>query len=274
MAIRIITDSTASIPREFVKEHNLIIVPLKITLDDEESYDYWEDEYHVFYDKLAQSKGFPTTSLPSPEEFDQKFREVVESGDEAVCITISSSLSGTYNSARLAAEKYGDKVAVVDSGQTCQALWLLVEEVEELIAQGLSAVEIAKKMETVKKKAFIHFIPATMEYLKRGGRISLLKASMATFLKIKPTLTFNDGKLENTKKSIGMARAVRDLFEGLPQKIKKIFAIHIGDNPFFEKIKQTVAEKFKGISVREGNISPIVGAHIGPGAIGITYILA
>ena len=274
MAIRIITDSTASIPREFVKEHNLIIVPLKITLDEEESYDYWEDEYHVFYDKLAKSKSFPTTSLPSPEEFDQKFQEVVANGDQAVCLTISSSLSGTYNSARIAAEKYGEKIAVVDSGQTCQALWLLVEEIEELIEQGLSAVEIGKQMEQIKKKTFIHFIPETMEYLKRGGRISLLKASMATFLKIKPTLTFNDGKLENTKKSIGMGRAVRDLFEGLPQKIKKIFAIHIGDNPFFEKIKQIVSEKFKGILVREGNISPIVGAHIGPGAIGITYILA
>ncbi len=274
MAIRIITDSTASIPREFVKEHDLIIVPLKITLDQEESYDYWEDEYHVFYDKLAKSKSFPTTSLPSPEEFDQKFSEVVANGDQAVCLTISSSLSGTYNSARLAAEKYGDSIAVVDSGQTCQALWLLVEEIEELIEQGLSAVEIGKQMEQIKKKTFIHFIPETMEYLKRGGRISLLKASMATFLKIKPTLTFNDGKLENTKKSIGMGRAVRDLFEGLPKKIKKIFAIHIGDNPFFEKIKQIVSEKFKGILVREGNISPIVGAHIGPGAIGITYILA
>ena len=274
MAIRIITDSTGSIPRDYVQEHNLIVVPLKIRLDGEESLDYWEDEYHVFYDKLAASEDFPRTSLPSPEEFDERFRAIVDAGDEAICLTLSSSLSGTYNSARVAAEKYGGKVRVVDSGMTCQALWLLVEEIEDMIGAGRSLAEIADAMETIKKKAFIQFVPETMEYLKRGGRINLLAASIASILKIKPTLTFNDGVLTNSKKSIGMGRAVRELVDGIPTKIKKIFAIHIGDNPFFEKLKNAVVEKFRNLDVRSGNISPVIGAHIGPGAIGIAYILA
>ena len=202
MAVRIITDSGSDIlPGEM---QNLIVLPLTIAFGNDVYHDGVDLSHERFFDLLAESSENPTTGQVPPFRYSQAFKEVVEAGDEAVVITISSQVSGTWQSACTAAADFGDKILVVDSLHVSVGIRLLVEIALKMVAEGASSQEIVSALE--KTRGEIHFLALldTLEYLRRGGRISNVSAVLGTILSIKPVVTCTDGKIVVMDKARGL----------------------------------------------------------------------
>lgn len=202
MAVRIITDSGSDIlPGEM---EGLIVLPLTIAFGNDVYHDGVDLSHEQFFNLLEKSNENPTTGQVPPFRYDQAFKEVTEAGDEAVVITISSGVSGTWESACSAAAEYPGKIHVVDSLHVSVGIRLLVEMALAMAAEGASADEIVATLEASKGK--IHFLALldTLEYLRRGGRISNVSAALGTILAIKPVVTCTDGKIVVMEKPRGL----------------------------------------------------------------------
>ena len=202
MAVSIITDSGSDIlPGEM---EDLIVLPLTIAFGNDVYHDGVDLSHERFFDLLAESSENPTTGQVPPFRYSQAFKEVVEAGDEAVVITISSQVSGTWQSACTAAADFGDKILVVDSLHVSVGIRLLVEIALKMAAEGASSQEIVSALE--KTRGEIHFLALldTLEYLRRGGRISNVSAVLGTILSIKPVVTCTDGKIVVMDKARGL----------------------------------------------------------------------
>ena len=171
MGIRIVTDSTSDFGPWEAVGLGLGIVPLKTRFGDEEYIDGVTITPKEFYEKLVEGDVLPTTSQPSPAEFEVKFAEAVDAGDEVVAITISSELSGTYQSAVIAAERFEGRVQVVDSRSASIGAQILVRLAMRLLAGGISAAELAERLRCERERICVIALLDTLEYLKRGGRI-------------------------------------------------------------------------------------------------------
>lgn len=277
--IKIVTDSTSCVSEAYAKEHNISVVNLTTNLEGNVLQEGFESkQWDQFYESVKASKDFPKTSQPTPAEFEEVFRETLNENSNAkiLVITISQSLSGTYNSARLAAENVKpENIFVLDSGQTAQSELLFLEEVVELVNQGKTAEEIFAMGEALRNRVCIQFVPQTMEYLKRGGRIDLLSATIASVLNIKPILSFKNGVLTNTKKCLGMQKAISEMVSEIPANFKKIYIVYIHEagewlNRTINKVNETLNTNIK----KAFNVGPVVGSHIGMGTVGIAYITA
>ena len=202
MAVRILTDSGSDLlPGEM---EDLIVLPLTIAFGNDVYHDGVDLSHERFFDLLVESSENPTTGQVPPFRYSQAFKEVVEAGDEAVVITISSQVSGTWQSACTAAADFGDKILVVDSLHVSVGIRLLVEIALKMAAEGASSQEIVSALE--KARGEIHFLALldTLEYLRRGGRISNVSAVLGTILSIKPVVTCTDGKIVVMDKARGL----------------------------------------------------------------------
>lgn len=271
--VRLIIDSPACASEEFVKVNNISVVNLNVMLDGESRKEGFEPTWADFFEKLKNTKDFPKTSLPSPEEFLKAFDEFDDS-DEIIVVTLSKSLSGTYNAACLAKDmaKNPERIFVIDSGQCAQSELILVEEIVELIKQGKTGQEIFDISQELVTKLCIQFVPSTMEYLKRGGRISLLSATFASVLNIKPILAFKNGVLTCAKKCLGMGKALTEIVRAIPEKCKKIYVIYIHESEFISELIAKVNNHLKLNILEAKKIGPIIGSHIGIGAVGVATL--
>lgn len=274
--IHFIVDSTFSVTREYATAHDITVVSLNTLLDGETKPEGYPDTFGEFFSKLKQTKSFPKTSQPSPDLYEKIFKEKLQNEDDKILVlTISSSLSGTYNAARIAKDSVSpDRIALVDSTQTGQSSLLLLESVVEKYEsdKSISLKDLADYAQSLTKKVCIQFVPQTMEYLRRGGRIGLLSATFASFLNIKPILVFKEGILSCGKKTIGMANAMAEMIKSIPATVKKIYVAYVDSSNLLATFKSKVISAFPNVPVDEGAISPVVGSHVGPGALGIAYI--
>ncbi len=270
--IRIITDSTAYIPKEYIEQNNIYMVPLRVLLGNEEFEEGYPESYHEFFEKFSHSKIFPKTSQPCLTQFVDIYNAIIDNGDEGIVFTISSTLSGTNSVANLARLqcKEPEKITVIDSQNCCQTTWGLIMESLDMIKNGLSREEIVEKLSTLQIESQVCFVPDSLEYLKRGGRIGKVSAKLGELLQIKPLLSFKQGKLSCPKKVIGINKAVSELISLIPKNIKRLFIIHIANSKFFELLKSKLKGKFN-VPTYEGEVGPVVASHIGP-AIGVCYI--
>ena len=205
------------------------------------------------------------------------YNEAIKNGNEVLVLTISSTLSGTYNVACLAKDQCDDpsKVYVFDSLVNVQTLLGFVMEAVELRDKGLSCQQILDELEKYRENSFVSFIPDTLEYLKIGGRIGKVTATIGSILQIKPIVTFRKGVLSD-KKTFGMQKAIKDLIATIPQKLKRLFILHIANTKFFEMLKKMVYQYLDGrkdkdkIEVYESDVGPVHMAHVGP-AIGLAW---
>ncbi len=271
--IKLIIDSAAAASKQFVKDNDIQVVHLTTNLEGITKKEGYEDEWGEFFEKLKTTKDFPKTSLPSPEEFLKAFNKA-DKDDDIIVITISKSLSGTYNSAVVARDmyKYPEKVYIIDSGQCAQSELFLVEEVAELIKSGKTIEEVYEIAKVIPTKTQIQFVPSTIEYLKRGGRIGLLSATLASVLNIKPILSFKNGVLTCAKKCLGMGKALGEMIKNVPEKVKKICVCYIHESEFLNTLIKRVNETFNLNIVEGRKIGPVVGSHIGIGAVGIATL--
>ena len=271
--IKLVVDSTAYIPKEFIEKNDIKVIPLNVLYMDKEFEEGLPGSYDEFFESFTKTKLFPKTSQPSPTLFQSAFDNIIDQGNEAIVFTISSSLSGTYSVANLAREncKDPDKITVIDSMSTGQNIWGYCMEVIEKAEEGWSREDIVKYISALQVNSQICFVPDSLDYLKKGGRIGRVSATIGSLLQIKPILTFKQGTLLCSKKIIGMGKAIADLIAMIPQKTKRLFAIHIANTKYFEVLLEKMKAAFPKTKIYEGELGPVVAAHIGP-AVGVCYI--
>ena len=276
MRVRIIIDSTTDLAPEL--RGQVEIVPLTVSFGTEEYIDGVTITHEEFYSKLIESDVLPTTSQATPAAFAEVFEEVAAAGDSAVVITVASQLSGTCQSARIAAEDY-DNIYVVDSGSVTLGAGILAEYALRCARSGMTAAEIAGLLE--KKKADICLIALldTLEYLKKGGRISAAVAFAGGLLNIKPVVNVKDGVIN----MLGKARGSKQGNNLLVQEIEKTGGIDF-DMPIllgYSGLSDALLKKYitdsaplweNGIdTLRYTSIGSVVGTHAGPGAIAAAF---
>ena len=281
MGVRIIVDSASDITLDRAKELKLDFLPLKTIFGEEEFLDGVTLKHREFYEKLIESDVHPTTSQIPPYEFEQIFAQVKKDGDTAVCITVSGKLSGTYQSANIAAEDYEDIITIVDSENVAVGERLLIELAVELRDEGKTAKEIAKVLESEKKKIRLIALLDTLEYLKKGGRVSGAAAAVGGLLSIKPVVAIEDGAIVVLGKARGSKNGQNLLCEYTVKKgeidySKPCVLAYTG---LSEALLRKYVEDSKEIYEPFGHELPIstigstIGTHAGPGAIAVAFFV-
>lgn len=273
--IRFIVDSTFGITREFAEENKIKVVKLKMMLDGETTEEGFHDEWNAFYEKIKTSKNFPTSSQPSPQAFIDAIEEIYQEDKDAeiFILTIAEYLSGTINSANLAVSNFeGKKIKAIDTGAVCACSVMMLEEMIDLAREGKTFEELAEIAPRIKENLQIQFVPSTMEYLKRGGRIGKLSATILDVLKIKPIFLFKNNEISVTKKTLGLAKAIVDAISMLPKKIKKIAACFIYEETNLPMLFNKLSAKFPKIKIAKFAVSPMFGVHVGIGSVGIATL--
>lgn len=276
MKTRIIVDSTADLVPEIKKRVH--IVPLTVRFGEEEYLDGVTIDHNTFYEKLIECDTLPTTSQGTPDAFMKEFEKAKESGEAAVVITLASNFSGTYQSAIIAASEYKD-VYVVDSTSAAMGSGILVELALRLLDEGKTAKEIAKILEEEKKKIVVVALVDTLEYLKKGGRISKAVAFAGGVLNIKPVLSVIDGEI----KMLGKARGSKMGNNLLVQEIEKSGGIDyskpvlLGYSGISDALLLKYIEDSRSIwegnlkQVRYTTVGSVIGTHAGPGAVVVAF---
>lgn len=279
MSVKIIVDSTADLTPA-VKE-KVITVPLTINFGDEEYIDGVTINHQKFYEKLVESDVFPTTSQATPDAFDQVFKNATEDGDGVVVITISSKLSGTFQSAMIAAEEY-DNIYVVDSKSVAIGSGILVAYAVGLVEAGMTAADIARELETVREDIRFVAMLDTLEYLKKGGRISKTVAFAGGLLSIKPVIGLQDGEIN----ILGKARGSKQANNLLVTEIEAAGGVNF-NRPIllgYTGLSDVLLQKYieDSAALWEGNVKTLettvvgstVGTHAGPGAVAVAFFKA
>ena len=276
MKTRIIVDSTADlVPEIRAKVHT---VPLTLRFGEEEFVDGITIDHKTFYEKLIESDVLPTTSQATPDAFIKEFDKAKEAGEAAVVITLAAQFSGTYQSAVIAAEDY-ENIYVVDSTSAAMGSGILVELACKLLEEGKSAEEIARILEEEKQKIVVVALVDTLEYLKKGGRISKAVAFAGGVLNIKPVLSVIGGEIH----MLGKARGSKMGNNLLVQEIDKAGGIDFGKPVLlgYSGISDALLQKYIEDSrhIWEGNleevryttVGSVIGTHAGPGAVVVAF---
>lgn len=277
MSVKIIVDSTSDLTPEVAQQ--VKIVPLTIHFGEKQYVSGVDIDAKKFYEMLVESDVLPTTSQPTPYAFSQVFQEVVDAGDTAVCLTVSSKLSGTYQSASIAAEEFPGKIFVVDTLTVAIGGGILAEYALQLANSGMTAEEIAQDVLAHRQNVRVLALVDTLEYLKKGGRISSTVAFAGGLLNIKPVISVTDGEV----KMMGKARGSKQGNNLLVQEIQKSGGVDF-TKPLmlgYTGLSDALLQKYIADSAAlwEGQVenlpvsivSSVVGTHVGPGAVAVAF---
>ena len=276
MKTRLIVDSTADLLPEFrARVHT---VPLTVRFGEEEYIDGVTIDHKTFYEKLIESDVMPATSQATPDAFLQEFQKAAQAGEAAVVITLSSKFSGTYQSAVIAAQEF-ENIFVVDSGTAAMGSGILIEMALGLLEQGMDAKDIAQRLEEEKKRIVVVALVDTLEYLKRGGRISKTVAFAGTMLNIKPVMSVIEGEIS----MLGKARGSKMGNNLLVQEIEKAGGVDfskpvlLGYSGISDALLLKYIEDSRHIwegnipQVRYTSLGSVIGTHAGPGAVVVAF---
>lgn len=275
MSVKIIVDSTVNLAPEL--KERVAVVPLCVRFGDQEYQDGVTITAETFYEMLASSQELPTTSQPTPAAFEDVFREAVEAGHEVVCITIASKLSGTYQSATIAAEEFPGKVYVVDSRTAAIGAGILAECAQQMADQGMRGRQILEELIELRKKVRLLLFVDTLEYLKKGGRLSSTVAVVGGLLNIKPLLTVDaSGEI----KVMGTARGIKKAYaalsqesarDGGPDYTKPYMLAYTGSSD--ENLVKYLEESTHlwAPDSKRDIVGATIGVHVGPGAVAVAF---
>lgn len=279
MSIKIVTDSTSYISDELKKKYDISIVSLSVIFDSEEFKEIHIDN-ESFYEKLDKSLSIPTSSQPSLDEMYNILEMHVKENNEVVGVFLSSDMSGTYSNACLAKsmilENYPKAlIEIIDSRSNCMQLGFAVLTAAIAAEQGKLIDEVVSVVKGNIRRSKFLFIPDTLEYLKKGGRIGGASALLGTIFQIKPILTVSHGKTEMFNKVRTKKRAIQTMIDKFIEDITKhglgeVMIHHINDVDGALAFASSV-EEIIGKKVGIGPIGPVIGTHVGPGALGIAY---
>ncbi len=276
MKIRIITDSASDLLAPHRPE--VTVLPMTITFGEEQFLDGVDLTHRQFYEKLIEGEALPTTSQIAPTQFEEAFRAAVDAGETVVAVVLSAKLSGTYQSACIAAEEFPGKVFVVDSANATIGERILVERGLELMDQGLDAAAIAARLDEEKTDIRLVALLDTLEYLKRGGRVSASVALVGGLLAIKPVVAVQDGEVV----VLGKARGSKNGNNLLVQEIQKTGVDF--SRPYklgYAGLNDSLLQKYIADSAAlweghtdalpTGTVGGTIGTHVGPGAIAVAF---
>ena len=277
--IKLMIDSAADISKQEAEQKGIIMLPMLISFGEQEYYDGVNLTPQDFWEKMVESDVLPKTSLINSFRFEEAFANHTKNGEELIVITISSKLSGTYASAKQASEKFGGKVHVIDSLNACVGERLLCDYALRLIKQGLSAQDIVNQLEEKKKKIKVMALLGTLEYLKKGGRISKAVAFAGQMISIKPVVGVVDGEVKLIGKALG-SRKGNNLLNKLVQEVGGIdFSMPFAtiwsglDTATLDKYIKDSANIWAGHTdyVPKYILGATIGSHVGPGVVGVAF---
>lgn len=274
----LVVDSTADLPDDLARDPNLTLVPLTVFFGDEAFLDWVELTPERFYDKLASADRLPTTSQPSPGVFVDLYRRLRAQYQRVYSVHLSAEFSGTCDTARMAAQEV-DGVIVVDSRLATGGIALLVDRMMERIDRGTPQEEFDAYIDYFHKNKTFLFLPTTLDYLYKGGRIGRASHLVGTLLNIKPVLTIEDGVADEFKKARGLRQALEIMRDGLLRRTRPgsdVYAnISHGLNlPIMEQLRQLLLDvPDRKIHLRPPSVvGSVIGTYIGPGAVGLCFI--
>ena len=278
MMIQIITDSTCDLDAALIEKWGVHVIPLSVNFGDESYIDGVTLDKETFFTKLAQAEKLPTTSQPSPAAMLDCMTPLLEQGDEIVGIFLSSKLSGTFQSATIAADMTdSDRIHLIDSLSATLGLALLVQIAVRCRDEGKSAAEIVAAVEDAKSRLRLIAFVDTLKYLQMGGRISAATAVVGSLLGINPLIAIVDGAVESIGKARGRKAAYRHLktlFEQEPADASyPLFVGHTAAPEAMAELENILAPCMDQ-PVQFGHIAigTAIGTHVGPGAAGVAYI--
>jgi DegV family protein with EDD domain len=276
MTIKIVTDSTSDLPVEIVKKHGISVIPMYINFGNQGFQDGIDISRQDFYERLPQSDPFPTTAAPGIENFKAVYNQLKEEGaDEVLSIHVSASLSAVMDVAQSAAKEFNDiPVTVYDSGQLSLGTGFQVLAAAQAANNGLPMDDILRLLENQASRSYVFAALDTLEYLRRGGRMNSVMASLGSILQIKPILTMHAGnpgaeRVRTKEKSINrLIELVSDL-----GPLEEVALVHTNArseaDALWQKARHLFPHQETPLSV---DVTPVLGAHLGPGAIGFTCI--
>jgi len=278
--IVLIADSACDLPEEIIEEYGIVILPISIYFPEETRTQYVDITTEEFFRKITEEDLTPTTGVPSPRVYMQTFEKALKNHDEGIMINISGDLSGIYNYGLIYEKQFTNgKITVVDSRNATLPFGLLVLKTARMIKEGLTKEEILLKLKKIIPKVQLSAFVGDLKYLKRSGRISTLKHILGNLMQYKPLITIVDGKLQSPTRVRGEA-ATMDYLKNLGEKVTKslaknetIIVLHSRNLEKAEELAKYVqnsSKKKHEILIWE--IGPAIGVHVGPGALGLSYI--
>ena len=277
--VAIVVDSTAYIPEDLINKYNIHVIPLTLDWEGESLLDGVDITPEQFYKRLQSTSEIPTTSQPSAGALADFLKKVSEEVDSIVAILISDHLSGTLDSARSAVELLDNiQIEIVDSLSTSMGLGWIVLAAARAVEQGKSAEDVAQLARDLVSKSRMIFVVDTLEYLHKGGRIGGAQRLMGSMLSIKPLLHLEDGRIEPLASVRTKKKAVEQMLNVIEEEIKNKKTVRMATvNALAPEAAKELGEilqaRFKPTVLLQTEISPAIGTHVGPGTIGVAYIV-
>lgn len=274
--IKILCDSITDLPVKIIKKHNIDIVPLTVIFNEKEYLDEVDITKKEFYKMLRENDTMPKTSQATYAQFIKFFEKYKD--DEILYLSGSSAASGTYQSAVLAKGDVDANITIFDTSNLSLGAGVIVIKACEMVEQGLSIDEIVNNLENLKKDAEVTFSVDTLEYLKKGGRISSTKAALGSLLSIKPVLTVKDGLVVQKSQVRGKKQIFTALVNSLVEKFgddltdRTIILGYADNSEDLEVLRETLLKQAKVKNVYDVNIGCVICSHSGPGIIGISCV--
>ena len=278
--IAIVSDSSAYIPKDLVKKHNLTIIPLTVNWLGRTYRDGVDIEANDFYKQMAESKEMATTSQITTGAFLEVFKKLLDEGKDVLYLGISKGLSATIDSAIAAKKELGDpeNLIVWNTNLVSMALTLMVLEVARAAEKGASLQECFELAQDAYSRIGVYFTVNSLEYLHRGGRINSAKRLLGSILDLKPIMMIRDGKIELVESVRSQKKALSRMVELIEKDIAGCSPVRIG--PFHALaydemlVMEAIAvEKLHPIEIIRSEVSPVIGSHVGPGTVSMAYIV-
>lgn len=278
--VAIVTDSTAYLPQEYLKQYNIVVTPLSVILDDQVYTDGVDLLPGDFYKRLAAARTLPTTSKVMPAVMQLTFQSLLLQGYDVLGIFISSRISSTVESAVQARGKLSyaeENIVIVDSLWTSMALGWPVLAAARAAQAGGDLTECQKVAETACAQSGVVFVMDTLEYLRRGGRIGGAQAFLGSLLKIKPLLEIREGRIEAVEKVRTRQRALQRLVEAVTERLRgknhiRLAVTHANADEEASALLERASRALSPVESLCCPLSPVIGAHAGPGAVALSFM--
>ncbi len=272
MAVKVVTDSAADLPPDVVQELDIAVVPLNVLFGEANYRDGVEIDADHFYSMLTTNETFPTTSAPAVGDFREVYERLLGETDSIVSVHIPAKLSGTINAALSAREtiEKPERIEIVDSQSVSLGLGIIAIAAARAAKAGASLEEVVRVASEAVPKMNIFFALETLEYLRRGGRIGRAQAFLGSLLSVRPVLAVHDGEIHPIARERTRARAVERVVELVSERkgATDVAIVHANTADEAEHVQQRLKSLFPHANFYMGRISPVLGAHAGPGVIG------
>ncbi|MFB9973268.1 DegV family protein [Allobacillus sp. SKP2-8] len=277
MKTAVLTDSTAYIPDHLIEEKNIYVAPLSVTFGQDTYREFYDITTEEFYEKVKAEKDLPKTSQPSVSEFTTKYEEIAKEHDAVISIHLSSGISGTYQAAVSAGSMIeGVDVYPFDSEISALAQGFYVLRAADLAAEGKTPEEILQELRTMKENMNAYFMVDDLSHLARGGRLTGAQAMIGSLLQVKPLLHFEDKQIvpfEKIRTSKKAFKRMENLLKETADDAEEVKAaiIHAQREDTAKRWRDELSEKYPNVEFEISYFGPVIGTHLGEGAIGITW---